>query len=190
MKEHNFHKSIIVGSEGERLIFDLLQSMSSIETVQDVVNEEEYRKIDVDFVVTTVKGETLYYELKTEPMAARTRNLFFEVVSNDNYGTEGCFMYSQADYWMSFIPQTGELYILNTLKCREYITKRASKFHSLKCVSNGHYNSRGYAIPIVDVLANVPHHICRLKELVDYDYIEEDSANGIKPEFKNVVWKI
>jgi len=192
MKDHRFAQSLEVGAGGEALVLAFIRSLSSVAQAEDVSAAPEYRKIDVDFIVHTLKGDILYYELKTEPTAHKTKNLFFEFLSNEEYGTEGCFLYSEADYWISFVPQSGDLYIFPLQECRAYI-KKSYKFYTKKRVrniaENSQYHSVGYAVPIVDVCQKVPYTRKNIKDIVDYEYIEEDKSIGQSPEFRNIAWK-
>jgi len=189
MKEHNFVSSVDVGAEGEKIIHVLLESLPSVKDVLYVGKDEAYQKRDIDFVVTTHDNDTLFYELKTEPKAAYTNNLFFETVSNQGYGTPGCFMYSEAHYWMSYVPQTGDLYVFPLEKCREFVLSIKDNY-TLKKINNGVYYSAGYAIPISVVRGGVAHSHRNVRDFVDYVYIEADSRRGVQSSFQNVIWKI
>jgi hypothetical protein len=189
MKEHNFNLSIDVGAEGEKIIQVLLESLPTVKTVVYVGSDESFQKRDIDFVVTTNDGDELFYELKTEPKAAYTGNLFFETVSNESYGTPGCFVYSEAHYWLSYVPQTGDLYVFPLEKCREWFLSVKDSY-PLKKINNGVYYSAGYAIPISTIRASVPHSHRNVRDFVDYVYIESNPRRGISSSFQNVVWKI
>lgn len=189
---HCFEGSLKVGSDGEQLIQAFLSTIPSISSVESVSDIEHYQKLDIDFLVTTTSGDVLSYELKTEPTAHHTGNFFYEYICNVEKDTPGCFIFSQADYWMTFIPQSGMLYIFPLIQYRKYVLKRA-KYNQMINVYNKGKLTRGKLLSIAEVCANVKHNARNLKQYVDYDYIEAvqetDSTPAQKSEFRNIVWR-
>jgi hypothetical protein len=189
---HDFNNSIQVGSEGEEIILSYIKRLKSVKHAISVVDDPFYRAKDIDFVITTTSGEEITYELKTEPTANRTENFFYEYISNVSKNTVGCFLYSEADYWMSFIPQTGMLYVFPTEQCREYVLKKA-KYLPLKNVRNTGKLTQGKVINIDEVCENVKHNARNIRDYVDYEYVEgtpeTDTSPAIPSKFLNVKWK-
>lgn len=189
---HVFAESVQVGSEGEKIIELFINTLKSVSNVENVTEDVDYRAIDVDFVVTTLSGDKIYYELKTEPTAHRTGNFFYEYICNVKRDTEGCFIFSQADFWMSFIPQSGLLYIFPLEKYREYVLEKAKNLPLLLVHNTGKY-TKGKVLNIQKVCKDVQHNVRNLRDYVDYEYIEAvkgtDTIPAIPAEFKNVRWK-
>lgn len=191
-KVHVFAESLQVGSEGEKIIELFIKTLKSVSSVENVTKDENYRKIDVDFVVTTLSGDTINYELKTEPTANRTGNFFYEYICNVKKNTDGCFIFSQADFWMSFIPQSGMLYIFPLEPYREYVLEKAKNRPLLLVKNKGKY-TKGKILNIQKVCKDVPHNVRNLYDYVDYEYIEAvdetDTTPYVPAEFINVRWK-
>lgn len=191
-KVHIFAESLQVGSEGEKIIELFINTLKSVSNVENVTEDAGYRKIDVDFVVTTLSGEKIYYELKTEPTAHRTGNFFYEYICNVKQNTDGCFIFSQADFWMSFIPQSGMLYIFPLEPYREYVFEKAKNLPLLLVKNTGKY-TKGKILNIQKVCKDVPHNVRNLRDYVDYEYIEAVESTSTTPaipaKFINVHWK-
>lgn len=189
---HNFKESLEVGSGGERLIESFIWTLPSIKKVENVSGVEKYRAKDIDFVVTTTQDDIVTYELKTEPTAYYTGNFFYEYVCNVEKKTPGCFIFSEADYWMSFIPQSGMLYVFPLIEYREYVLESAKNFNLISVYNQGK-QTRGKVLKISDVCNNIRHNVRNIRDFADYDYIEAVSRTSSSPardsEFKNVIWK-
>jgi hypothetical protein len=191
-KTHIFSESLQVGSDGEKIIESLIQILKPVEKVENVTQDPYYRSIDVDFVVTTRAGDRITYELKTEPTAYHTGNFFYEHICNVDKNTAGCFLFSEADFWMTFIPQSGLLYIFPLEKYREYVLEETKNLPLLNVYNKGKL-TKGKILKIKNVCANMSHNIKNLRDYVDYDYVEavrkSDGVPSAPAKFKNVCWK-
>ena len=189
---HVFAESLQVGAEGEKLIEAYIKTLKSVSDVENVTSDPSYRSIDVDFIVTMNSGEKLKYELKTEPTAHHTGNFFYEYICNVAKDTDGCFLFSQADFWMTFIPQSGLLYVFPLIPYREYVLEKAKNLPLLKVYNTGKL-TKGKILNIQSVCADVPHNVRNLRDYVDYDYLEAikqtDTTPYIPAEFINVRWR-
>lgn len=191
-KTHVFSESLQVGSDGEKLIESFINTLDSVSSVENVTSDASYRQMDVDFIVTTHDGQKLKYELKTEPTAHHTGNFFYEYICNVDKNTDGCFIFSQADFWMTFVPQSGLLYVFPLVQYRDYVLETAKNLPLLKVYNTGKL-TKGKILNINSVCAAVPHNVRNLRDYVDYEYIEAvkktDSNPSYPAEFRNVRWK-
>jgi hypothetical protein len=179
---HAFNKSLQVGGDGERLIEEYMKTIPAISNVENVSGVAEYRVKDIDFIITTHENDKLAYELKTEPTANKTGNFFYEYTCNVEKNTPGCFMFSEADYWMTFIPQSGMLYVFPLLDYREYVLQAAKNSRMLNVYNQGKL-TQGKVLKISQVCDEMKHNAKNIRDYADYEYIEKPS------EFRNVVWK-
>jgi hypothetical protein len=86
-------------------------------------------------------------EYKTDYKAAETNNLFIETVANINLSKLGWVYTSPAQIIVFYIPNTGLIMAVNTLKLRAKIPKWKSLYTLREC-RNQNYNSRGILVPI------------------------------------------
>ncbi|BAY29766.1 hypothetical protein NIES2107_16100 [Nostoc carneum NIES-2107] len=124
----------------------------------DVVNVEDdpnYQRRDVDLIWTTQTGELLI-EVKGDRWN-KTRNFFFEIHSNLEKATPGCFMYTEADWLFYYFVNTRQLYRLPMPKTREWfhITMRRFRerstttpvgsklLHNCGAISDNYYGDVG-----------------------------------------------
>lgn len=147
-KIYDFETQNRVAKAGSAFIEKYLRSKPN---VVDVVNVEEnpaYQKKDIDLVVHVRHGENveLYtVEIKVDQYFDKTRNYFFETISNDVYNTLGCFLKSEADFLFYYFPSR-EIHIFNLEPAREWFKAHKEEFK--ECwVQNQGYRSKGSLVP-------------------------------------------
>lgn len=119
--------------------------------VVDVVNVEEipaYQKRDIDLVVHVAHGENVEMytvEIKVDQYFDKTKNYFFETISNDVYNTTGCFLKSEADFLFYYFPNR-ELHIFALGPAKEWFLKHRDEFEE-RSVQNQGYKSKGSLVP-------------------------------------------
>lgn len=150
MKTHDFRESIKVGQKGEELIKNYLRQNTKIQDIQDVSNNPTYQKDDIDLVVTFTNGKTGTIEVKTDRYTSG--NIFYETVSNKEYGVPGCMVKSKADFLFYYFTETRELYIMDFAKYKNWFDNNIHNFRKkeLKNIDRKRtstYTSIGYTIP-------------------------------------------
>lgn len=107
-----------------------LESLPSTRWVRNVELDRAFQLIDVDLLWCYEKDGKEYVR-KVEVKGDRycdSPNFFFEVVSNMNKMSPGCFMYSEAHYFFYYFPETKELNILPLKKVREWFMEHEDEF--------------------------------------------------------------
>ncbi len=151
LKVHDFSQSIIAGERGENTIIDYIKHMAGTIDVLDVRDNYEYRKKDVDIIVSNNKSNHILVEIKTD--SYWPNNLFYEYMSNLERGTAGCMEITHADYLFYYFERTSELYIIEMNTFREWFHQHIEDIHIKrkevvnKC-TEGTYTSVGYTIPV------------------------------------------
>ena len=107
-----------------------LRSCTKVVDVRNVEDAKEYQVRDIDILCTLEIGsdnKTVAIEVKGDTKAHRTGNFFFETVSNEVLGTQGCFLKSQADLLFYCLLQTDHLYIFPMKKMQDWFLERRRK---------------------------------------------------------------
>lgn len=147
---NKFQKDLRTGSLGEEVIYNFLMKDSQTSKVIDVREDKIFQKLDVDFIQELTNGISRMIEVKTDTQAHYTRNLAYEHTSNKYYNTIGCFEKTKADYIFYYLTETKEVYILDTLRLRQYVRIHKDRFRQ---VSMGD-NALGYLIKLEELTTN------------------------------------
>ena len=144
----NMKRCLKIGSIGERVVWDALQHNPNIRTVFDVRLAKKYQEFDVDFEIELMNREIKWIEVKTDQRMHETRNVFYEIQSNEHCGTIGCFEKTKADLMMIYNELTGIIYQIDIKRLRQYVRTNREK---LKLVSGGD-NAKGFLINIDELI--------------------------------------
>ena len=144
-EEPNFDKDNKLGKIGEKLLYKILCNSPKTKKVVDVSDEKIFQLIDVDFVqfikfgifgspytIEDVKKNLigrgrnksffLLYEVKTDTVSLKSRNVVFEIISHDG---PGCAASSRADYFFYvFVDKDREVkeaWLISATEWRKYI---------------------------------------------------------------------
>lgn len=100
----DFNKDLQRGKEGEALVAAALAARGH--TVTDLSDDWTYRRIDIDFRLTSPIGATTTLEVKTDDASERTGNVFIEYsnIHNKSHNYNGWYYYCEADY-LAFVQQ-------------------------------------------------------------------------------------
>lgn len=142
------------GKEGIREVENFLRTLDRTNNLQNVENNLQYQKKDVDLIwtVNLKSGKIKDYlcEVKTDTYD-RTGNFFFETISNKSKNTPGCFMYTEADFILYYFIKIKELYVLPMPATRNWFKENMNNFKEISTttsVRNGSYISIGRLVPI------------------------------------------
>lgn len=147
---NKFQKDLRTGVLGEEVVYNFLVKDSRTSKVIDVREDKIFQKLDVDFIQELTNGISRMIEVKTDTQAHYTKNLAYEHTSNKYYNTIGCFEKTKADYIFYYLTETKEVYILDTLKLRQYVRVNKNRFRE---VSMGD-NALGYLIKLEELTTN------------------------------------
>lgn len=131
-------------------------------SVLNVEHEASYQARDIDLLLTREKdGALVTYgiEIKADRLAHKTRNFFFETLSNVEKGTPGCFLYSEAEHLYYYLVENRMLYIFDLSRTRAWFLAHKGEFQVRRTstpVGDRSYETEGCLVPIKRVIAAVP----------------------------------
>ncbi|WP_239470010.1 hypothetical protein [Archangium violaceum] len=126
--------------------------------VHDVQEDPRFQHRGVDLLWELPSGEVRGIEVKGDRQPRR-RRYFFELVSNLERDTPGCFLYSGADLLMYVFLAQGELHVLPLKAVREWFLPRAKSYelrHTFTQTGAIRYTTVGAVVPVKDVQEAVP----------------------------------
>ncbi|WP_233582967.1 hypothetical protein [Corallococcus sp. CA053C] len=126
--------------------------------VHDVQLDPRFQHRGVDLLWELPTGEVRGIEVKGDRNATR-RRYFFELVSNLEKDTPGCFLYSGADLMVYVFLTQGELHVLPLPQVREWFLPRAKEYalkHAFTQTGAIRYTTVGAVVPVRDVAEGVP----------------------------------
>lgn len=138
-------------------VTEWLQNLPQTLSIQNVENEPDYQAIDVDFLLTTTKGE---FKLKIKgDRYYKSGYFFFETHRDRDRNTPGCFLSTQADWFCYYFVPTGVLYLLPMPATRDWFLTQSDRFRekSIAIPSNSgdRYTTVGRLVPIEVVCQEV-----------------------------------
>lgn len=147
----------------DRAAQDITAFLEAIPTIVGVVNVEDnpyYIERDVDLVVVSNKGEetkSFQVEIKGDTYY-KTGNYFFETISNTDNMSEGCFLYTDADFLFYYYLGIQELHMLPMKETRKWFLENLDTFQEKEtrtAVGGGHYTTVGRLVPRYRLLEEV-----------------------------------
>ena len=126
--------------------------------VHDVQEDPRFQHRGVDLLWELPSGEVRGIEVKGDRQPRR-RRYFFELVSNLERDTPGCFLYSGADLLVYVFLAQGELHVLPLKTVREWFLPRAKSYelrHTFTQTGAIRYTTVGAVVPVKDVQEAVP----------------------------------
>lgn len=126
--------------------------------VHDVQADPRFQHRGVDLLWELPSGEVRGIEVKGDRNATR-RRYFFELVSNLEKDTPGCFLYSGADLMVYVFLSQGELHVLPLKAVRDWFLPRAKEYglkHAFTQTGAIRYTTVGAVVPVRDVSEGVP----------------------------------
>ena len=158
MRTYTMQESTQVASRATADITHWLQNLPRTISIENVEDDPHYQKLDVDLLVTTDRGESKL-EIKGDRYH-KTGNFFFETHSNRENNTEGCFLYTAADWLCYYFVEISLLYLLPMPQTRDWFLNHIERFQSKSTTTpirgGGHYTTVGRLVPIAVVLQEVP----------------------------------
>jgi hypothetical protein len=127
--------------------------------IHDVQADPRFQARGIDLLWATRSGALLAVEVKGDRQAARRGTYFFELVSNLEKNTPGCFLYSTADLLLFVFLQRLEVHTLPMTETRRWFLANAGRYplrHTGTRLGAEGYTSVGALVPVRDVLKAVP----------------------------------
>ena len=125
--------------------------------VHDVSLDPRFQHRGVDLLWELPSGEVRGIEVKGDRQTRR--RYWFELVSNVEKDTPGCFLYSGADLLVYVFLAQGELHVLPLKTVREWFLPRAKSYelrHTFTQTGAIRYTTVGAVVPVKDVQEAVP----------------------------------
>lgn len=141
-----------------QLALAYLQREDSAGRVHDVQADPRFQQRGVDLLWERPSSPVLGLEVKGDRQAGRG-NYFFELISNLERETPGCFLYSAADVLLYVFLSPRELHHLPLDDTRRWFLARANHFElrsTTTRVGRSRYTTVGALVPTREVLAQVP----------------------------------
>ena len=137
----NFYSSLSTGKVGEQLVKTALEARNHI--VEDVSNDWNYRRKDIDFILTNKQGQTTTIEIKTDAASENTGNVFIEYYNSNNqsHSYDGWFKYCEAEYIGFIQPNNKKAMIVSFDELKKNIQENSYRIASS-------YNATGFLMPI------------------------------------------
>ena len=130
--------------------------------IHDVQEDPRFQHRGVDLLWELPSGEVRGIEVKGDRQPRR-RRYFFELVSNLERETPGCFLYSGADLMVYVFLAQAELHVLPLQAVREWFLPRARDYelrHTFTQTGAIRYTTVGAVVPVKDVRESVPEVRC------------------------------
>ncbi len=127
--------------------------------LHDVQSDPRFQHRGVDLLWQHPDGKVLGVEVKGDRQGFRRGNYFFELVSNAERNSPGCFLYSLADLYVYVFVDVRQVHVLSLAQVREWFVPRA-KTYALKTTKTRtgelFYTTVGAIVPIAHVRDGVP----------------------------------
>ncbi len=123
----------------------------------DVQEDPRFQHRGVDLLWESQAG-VVGIEVKGDRNGSRD-NYFLELVSNVEKDTPGCFLYSEADFYLYAFVREREIHELPLRAARAWFLAHAREFPVRKTqtrVGGSHYTTLGALVPVEELLAAVP----------------------------------
>ncbi len=125
----------------------------------DVQGDPRFQHRGVDLLWQHADGSVHGVEVKGDRQGFRRGTYFFELVSNAEKNSPGCFLYSLADLYVYVFVDVRQVHVLNLKAVREWFVPRAKEY-TLKTTRTRTgavlYTTVGAIVPIRDVRDSVP----------------------------------
>ena len=165
-----------LGKIGEAVCQEMLKLLPWVDEVKSVRSDKDYQKKDIDLVVNSKDKRVCNIEVKTDSYTSG--NMFYETVSNNITNEPGCFETSESDYIFYYFihPEYRKIYVFQTKELREWVHNNKDRY-KIKQVFNYTFCSLGYAIPLVDLMAdmNKSIQILDVNKVEDIEWYEEQA---------------
>ncbi len=127
--------------------------------VHDVQADPRFQHRGVDLLWERVGEPVLGVEVKGDRQGRRRGNYFFELISNAEKDSPGCFLYSMADLLVYVFLDAREVHCLELKAVRDWFLPRAKQYQlkTTKTRTGARlYTTVGAIVPLRDVRQGVP----------------------------------
>lgn len=139
------------------LVRQLVQTLDPTSRVHDVQADPRFQHRGVDLLWERAAAPIRGLEVKGDRQGRRG-NYFFELVSNLEKDTPGCFLYSVADAYVYVFLDLEEVHLLPMPATREWFLSKAKQFalrHTRTKMGDVTYTTVGALVPIKQLMREV-----------------------------------
>lgn len=130
--------------------------------VHDVQNDPRFQHRGVDLLWERPGEKVLGIEVKGDRQGFRRKTYFFELISNAEKDSPGCFLYSVADLLVYVFVDVQQVHVLQLKQVRDWFVPRAKEY-PLKTTRTRTgavlYTTVGAIVPFRDVHQGVPEAV-------------------------------
>lgn len=160
MNRYSVEDTFAVAEKGIQDIEAFLASFPASLSIINVEKHSAFQKKDIDLLwVYLDNDKETMKRIEAKIDRYTSGNFFFETVSNEQKGTPGCFLYTEADYLFYYFLEWKTLYVLSVEEVRSWFLQNESRFKEKKLstsIGNDFYTSKGRIVPIKTVLRECP----------------------------------
>jgi hypothetical protein len=147
----------LAADRGVALATRYLRSLEPGSRIHDVQKDPRFQHRGIDLLWESGDGKVRGVEVKSDRQARR-KNYFFELVSNLEKDTPGCFLYSHAEVLLYVFLETREVHHLPLVATRAWFLPLAKEFqlrHTHTVTGKIRYTTVGALVPTGRVLEEV-----------------------------------
>lgn len=148
----SFKTDLEIGKRGEKIVIDTLKNRNH--NIIDVSDDWNYRRQDIDYIITNKENQTTTLEIKNDVASERTGNVFVETYNEQNtsHSNKGWFFYCRANHICFLQEKSRKAHFI--------------LFEDLKTLIDGKKyreaftaNTTGLLVPIGDI-KKLPSYLC------------------------------
>ena len=138
-RQYGMNEAVGVAVQAAADVEAWLRLLPNTVGVQNVENDPAFQQRDIDLIWQT-QGAAYEIEVKGDRWD-KTGNFFLETHSNEERGTPGCFLYTEANYVFYYFVQTHVLYILPMPETRDWFLEQIDTFRERRTTTPVGYNA-------------------------------------------------
>lgn len=151
---YTFEEKDSFSKQGIKAVYNYLNALNKTIKIINVEDDPRYQRQGIDLVWIYKKGRNkikISIEVKTDKYT--TGNFWLETLSNEEIGTQGCFIKSKAKYFFYYFPEWRNMYIMPLKKAQKWFLQNISRFRESKTTTKDQYGNHkhttvGRLVPI------------------------------------------
>jgi hypothetical protein len=154
--------------------------------IHDVQQDPRFQHRGVDLLWDIPGQGPKGVEVKGDRQGFRRKNYFFELVSNAERDTPGCFLYSEADVLAYVLLDAQVVHLLNFKKVREWFVPRAKEFvlKTTKTKTGAiFYTTVGAIVPMKTLQRALPEALQIISAPVPFSALTQTTSPTSEPVF-------
>ena len=133
VKSYTFKEKNGFSKIGISLVCSYLNSLKKTIKVDNVEDDKNYQKNDIDLVWVYKKdGKEIMISIEVKTDKYTTGNFWLETISNEELNTPGCFVKSKARYLFYYFTKWDSMYIIPLKKAKEWFLENIHRFRESK----------------------------------------------------------